>query len=530
MYDVSSSEEIRSGRGRRPASASRPTRATDRRRRDEDRGRATGLRGGDDAPRRHRARRGDDDAVPLRREQGRAARPDGRRDDGRDAHPRRRARRRLARGPRRRSRAAATGSSQAPPLARSSTWTTSRTQAGRPNGLRHFEQSLGGRGPHRPPDSTSARARRAGRRLRVRATRCAHREMAADRARPRQHIAAMVDVPADAAGHRRVPAPRRADGRRPARATSSASCEPRGERGALRARPPAPARRDRAATSTGAGSVGPWQTSRSSPRPPAGRSAERSLDIGRRGPARRQPVRPPVALHFEPSSRSSDVRGRPSAAAKASSWSSAPGNSHSRRRYQPVPWCLGHGSDLPRSGHRTPIARRLRLSCTRPRSKVASTRTSSKSGCISRCARGPTGTCAVWSSTCPHTPARRRSSLAPLAFVIAARVAVALVLVVVAIAVIVATAMWWLAWLLVWMVLSGRRYGDREAAIEGAADVDAAPSRCRTAGPTPPTSRERPGAAGRSTSAPAVNAGATASSWACSRRRGRGRGSRRRAR
>jgi len=59
----------------------------------------------------------------------------------------------------------------------------------------------------------------------------------------------------------------------------------------------------------------------------------------------------------------------------------------------------------------------------------------------------------------PAQPARRRSSLAPLAFVIAARVAVALVLVVVAIAVIVATAMWWLAWLLVWMVLSGRRYG-----------------------------------------------------------------------
>ena len=59
----------------------------------------------------------------------------------------------------------------------------------------------------------------------------------------------------------------------------------------------------------------------------------------------------------------------------------------------------------------------------------------------------------------PAQPARGRSSLAPLAFVIAARVAVALVLVVVAIAVIVATAMWWLAWLLVWMVLSGRRYG-----------------------------------------------------------------------
>jgi DUF1707 SHOCT-like domain len=63
----------------------------------------------------------------------------------------------------------------------------------------------------------------------------------------------------------------------------------------------------------------------------------------------------------------------------------------------------------------------------------------------------------------PAKPAawdRRRSrGYAPLAFAIALRVAFALAVVVVAIAVIVATAMWWLAWLVVWMVLSGRRYG-----------------------------------------------------------------------
>ena len=53
----------------------------------------------------------------------------------------------------------------------------------------------------------------------------------------------------------------------------------------------------------------------------------------------------------------------------------------------------------------------------------------------------------------------RRRGFAPLAFAIALRLAVALVVVVVAVVVIAATAMWWLAWLLVWMVLSGRRYG-----------------------------------------------------------------------
>jgi hypothetical protein len=54
---------------------------------------------------------------------------------------------------------------------------------------------------------------------------------------------------------------------------------------------------------------------------------------------------------------------------------------------------------------------------------------------------------------------RRRRGVAPLAFMIALRVAVALAVVVAAIAVIVATAMWWLAWLVVFMVLRGRRYG-----------------------------------------------------------------------
>jgi Flp pilus assembly protein TadB len=54
---------------------------------------------------------------------------------------------------------------------------------------------------------------------------------------------------------------------------------------------------------------------------------------------------------------------------------------------------------------------------------------------------------------------RRRSSMAPLAFALALRVAVAVAVVAVAIVVIVATAMWWLAWLVVWMLLSGRRYG-----------------------------------------------------------------------
>jgi uncharacterized protein DUF1707 len=63
----------------------------------------------------------------------------------------------------------------------------------------------------------------------------------------------------------------------------------------------------------------------------------------------------------------------------------------------------------------------------------------------------------------PSQPARweprRRSSLAPLAFMIALRVAVAIAVVVVALVVIAATAMWWLAWLLVFMALRGRRYG-----------------------------------------------------------------------
>jgi Flp pilus assembly protein TadB len=61
----------------------------------------------------------------------------------------------------------------------------------------------------------------------------------------------------------------------------------------------------------------------------------------------------------------------------------------------------------------------------------------------------------------PAKPARRErgSGVAPLAFAIAVRVAVVLAVVAVALVVIVATAMWWLAWLVVWMVLSGRRYG-----------------------------------------------------------------------
>jgi hypothetical protein len=54
---------------------------------------------------------------------------------------------------------------------------------------------------------------------------------------------------------------------------------------------------------------------------------------------------------------------------------------------------------------------------------------------------------------------RRRRGVGPLAFAIALRVAVALAVVVVAVVVIAATAMWWLAWLVVWMLLSGRRYG-----------------------------------------------------------------------
>src|ERR1700754_3249287 len=53
---------------------------------------------------------------------------------------------------------------------------------------------------------------------------------------------------------------------------------------------------------------------------------------------------------------------------------------------------------------------------------------------------------------------RRPRGFAPLAFAIAMRVAVVLVVAVIAVAVIVATAMWWLAWLVLWMVLSGRRY------------------------------------------------------------------------
>jgi hypothetical protein len=55
-------------------------------------------------------------------------------------------------------------------------------------------------------------------------------------------------------------------------------------------------------------------------------------------------------------------------------------------------------------------------------------------------------------------PSRRRG-VVPLAFTIALRVAVALAVVVAAVVVIAAAAMWWLAWLVVWMVLSGRRYG-----------------------------------------------------------------------
>jgi hypothetical protein len=59
----------------------------------------------------------------------------------------------------------------------------------------------------------------------------------------------------------------------------------------------------------------------------------------------------------------------------------------------------------------------------------------------------------------PWDRRRRTSGVAPLAFAIAMRVAFALVVVVVALVVIAATAMWWLAWLVLWMVLSGRRYG-----------------------------------------------------------------------
>jgi Domain of unknown function (DUF1707) len=54
---------------------------------------------------------------------------------------------------------------------------------------------------------------------------------------------------------------------------------------------------------------------------------------------------------------------------------------------------------------------------------------------------------------------RRRRGVAPLAFTIALRVAFALAVVVVALAVILATAMWWIAWLVVFLVLRGRRYG-----------------------------------------------------------------------
>jgi hypothetical protein len=54
---------------------------------------------------------------------------------------------------------------------------------------------------------------------------------------------------------------------------------------------------------------------------------------------------------------------------------------------------------------------------------------------------------------------RRSRGLAPLAFTIAVRVAFAVALLVVALVVIAATAMWWLAWLVVFMVLRGRRYG-----------------------------------------------------------------------
>jgi hypothetical protein len=63
----------------------------------------------------------------------------------------------------------------------------------------------------------------------------------------------------------------------------------------------------------------------------------------------------------------------------------------------------------------------------------------------------------------PAQPARweprRRSGMAPFAFALALRVAIAVAVVAVAMVVIVATAMWWLAWLVLFMVLRGRRYG-----------------------------------------------------------------------
>jgi hypothetical protein len=59
----------------------------------------------------------------------------------------------------------------------------------------------------------------------------------------------------------------------------------------------------------------------------------------------------------------------------------------------------------------------------------------------------------------PWERRRRSRGVVPLAFMITLRVAVALAVVVAALVVIAATAMWWLAWLLVFMALRGRRYG-----------------------------------------------------------------------
>jgi hypothetical protein len=61
----------------------------------------------------------------------------------------------------------------------------------------------------------------------------------------------------------------------------------------------------------------------------------------------------------------------------------------------------------------------------------------------------------------PARPQRweRRRGVAAVAFTIALRVAFALAVVIVALVVIAATAMWWLAWLVLFMVLRGRRYG-----------------------------------------------------------------------
>ena len=131
----------RSGRGPRRASASPRTRGADRRGGAEDRRRGR-LRGGVDAPRRHRARRRDDDALPLREEQARAGGADGRRGDGRAARARGRARRRLARGPGARSRAARAARSCATRgRSSSSAARTIRASAGRTR-CAHVEQSL----------------------------------------------------------------------------------------------------------------------------------------------------------------------------------------------------------------------------------------------------------------------------------------------------------------------------------------------------------------------------------------------------